>query len=67
MSFGCRHNATGNICRRLGTECRPGTPGCVLTGRFEFPFHDDHPPAPHPNPPERQPAETKDHGTTTDR
>lgn len=45
MSFGCRYNTTGNTCRRLGGECRPGTPGCVLAGRFEFPFHEQKPPA----------------------
>ncbi|MCZ7525655.1 MAG: hypothetical protein M5U14_04265 [Acidimicrobiia bacterium] len=34
-TWGCPHEDAG-ACRRLGRECDPGLPGCVLHGRVEF-------------------------------
>jgi len=37
MSWECRHKS-GDHCNRLDVECDPGRTGCVLHGRFYFPF-----------------------------
>lgn len=37
MSWECRYKS-GEHCNRLDTECDPGRSGCVLRGRFYFPF-----------------------------
>ena len=37
MSWECRHKS-GDLCNRLDVECDPGRTGCVLHGRFYFPF-----------------------------
>ena len=37
MSWECRHMHNG-YCRKRGKDCIPGEPGCVLYGKYEFPF-----------------------------
>jgi len=37
MSWECRYKS-GDRCNRLDVECDPGRAGCVLHGRFYFPF-----------------------------
>lgn len=37
MSFFCPHfDAKTDRCTKLGAECIPGRPGCVLHGKVEF-------------------------------
>ena len=40
MSWECRHKS-GDHCNRLDVECDPGRTGCVLHGRFYFPFAEE--------------------------
>ena len=37
MSYECRH-LQNTFCNKRKKECDPGAPGCVLRGRFVFPF-----------------------------
>jgi hypothetical protein len=37
MSYECRH-LRNTFCNKRKKECDPGAPGCVLRGRFVFPF-----------------------------
>lgn len=37
MSYECR-NLRGTFCVKRNMECDPGAKGCVLRGRFVFPF-----------------------------
>lgn len=37
MSYECR-NLRETFCVKRNKECDPGAPGCVLRGRFVFPF-----------------------------
>lgn len=37
MSWECRYRS-GDHCNKLDVECDPGRTGCVLHGRFYFPF-----------------------------
>lgn len=37
MSYECRH-LRETFCNKRKKECDPGAPGCVLRGRFIFPF-----------------------------
>jgi hypothetical protein len=37
MSFFCPHfDAKTDLCMRIGVECVPGRPGCVLVGKVAF-------------------------------
>ena len=37
MRYECRH-LRNTFCNKRKKECDPGAPGCVLRGRFVFPF-----------------------------
>ena len=37
MSWECRY-LYKDYCRKRGKDCVPGEPGCVLYGKYEFPF-----------------------------
>jgi hypothetical protein len=37
MSWECKYKS-GDTCHRLDLSCDPGRTGCVLHGRFYFPF-----------------------------
>jgi len=41
MSFDCKYKAKDYQCLRLKIECSPGVKGCVLNGRYVFPFKED--------------------------
>jgi len=41
MSFDCKYKAKDYQCLRLNRECSPGIKGCVLYGRFVFPFKEE--------------------------
>lgn len=41
MSFDCKYKIKDGLCLRLKKECSPGEKGCILYGKFEFPFKDD--------------------------
>ena len=41
MSFDCKYKAKDYQCLRLKRECSPGVKGCVLHGKYVFPFKDD--------------------------
>ncbi len=41
MSFDCKYKAKDNQCLRLKVECSPGIKGCVLHGKYVFPFKDE--------------------------
>lgn len=41
MSFDCKYKMIGGQCHRLKKECNPGEKGCILYGKFEFPFKDE--------------------------
>ncbi len=41
MSFDCKYKAKDYQCLRLKTECSPGIKGCVLNGRYVFPFKEE--------------------------
>ena len=41
MSFDCKYKAKNYQCLRLKIECSPGIKGCVLYGRYIFPFKDE--------------------------
>ena len=38
MSFDCKYKAKDYQCLRLKVECSPGIKGCVLHGKYVFPF-----------------------------
>jgi len=38
MSWDCKYKVENNKCRRLKRECSPGDKGCILYGKFDFPF-----------------------------
>ena len=40
MAWDCRHKMPDGGCYRLGKPCTPGERGCVLYGKFIFPFKD---------------------------
>ena len=41
MSFDCKYKAKDYQCIRLKIECSPGIKGCVLNGRYVFPFKEE--------------------------
>jgi hypothetical protein len=41
MSFDCKYKVKNGQCLRLKRECSPGEKGCVLYGKFDFPFKDE--------------------------
>ena len=41
MSFDCKYKAKDYQCLRLKVECSPGITGCVLNGRYVFPFKEE--------------------------
>ena len=41
MSFDCKYKAKDYQCLRLKVECSPGIKGCVLYGKYVFPFKED--------------------------
>ncbi|MBT3273679.1 MAG: hypothetical protein HN368_11020 [Spirochaetales bacterium] len=41
MSWDCKYKTGKSECRRLSGECRPGDKGCVLYGKYVFPFKDE--------------------------
>ncbi len=41
MSFDCKYKAKNYQCLRLNKMCSPGIPGCVLHGRYFFPFKEE--------------------------
>ncbi|MCQ2090356.1 MAG: hypothetical protein MJY93_08915 [Fibrobacter sp.] len=40
MSYECKH-LRNTFCDKRKKECDPGSPGCVLRGRFVFPFSEN--------------------------
>lgn len=46
MSFDCKYKTGPDECRRRKDGvCRPGEKGCVLYGKYLFPFKDSEPAA----------------------
>ena len=41
MSFDCKYKAKDYHCLRLKVKCSPGMKGCVLHGKYVFPFKDE--------------------------
>ncbi len=41
MSFDCKYKAKNYQCLKLKVECSPGIKGCVLHGKYVFPFKED--------------------------
>ncbi len=41
MSFDCKYKGKNYQCLRLNKMCSPGIPGCVLHGRYIFPFKEE--------------------------
>lgn len=41
MSFDCQFKVQDGFCRRINRQCNPGEKGCILYGRFTFPFRDE--------------------------
>lgn len=37
MGWDCKYR-NGTYCRKRNRDCRPGEPGCVLAGKYVFPF-----------------------------
>jgi len=57
MSWECRF-LRETFCDKRKQECNPGSPGCVLFGRFSFPLRADDP-AKAAAAPDKAPAKSK--------
>jgi len=41
MSFDCKYKVKDGQCLKIKKECSPGDKGCILHGKFEFPFKEE--------------------------